>query len=63
MISFEHTYRSDGTSLIDIGMALGTGFSVIVASIVFKLSWGLYTEDYGALITIRLFTELVLKRK
>lgn len=67
---FDTIHRSDGTSLIDIGMALGTAFSVIGASIGFKLSWGpIYWGLIGAFIgfmlgfAIRLFTELVLKKK
>ncbi|WP_285842707.1 hypothetical protein [Metabacillus litoralis] len=39
--------------LIDIGKALGTAFSVIAASIGFKLSWGpIYWELIGAFIGI-----------
>ncbi|MBE4910515.1 hypothetical protein IMZ08_20980 [Bacillus luteolus] len=67
---FDTIHRSDGTSLIDIGMALGTAFSVIGASIGFKLSWGpIYWGLIGAFIgfmlgfVIRLYTELVLKKK
>lgn len=67
---FDSIHRSDGTSLIDIGMALGTAFSVIGASIGFKLAWGpIYWGLIGAFIgfmlgfTIRLFTELVIKKK
>ncbi|MEK4029302.1 hypothetical protein MKZ02_12280 [Pseudobacillus sp. FSL P4-0506] len=63
-------HRSDGTSLIDIGMALATAFSVIGASIGFVLSWGpIYWGLIGAFIGfvcglgIRLFIELVLKKK
>jgi hypothetical protein len=63
-------HRSDGTSLIDIGMALATAFSVIGASIGFELSWGpIYWGLIGAGIgfvlglAIRLFTELVIKKK
>ncbi len=37
MIAF---IERDGVSLIDLGMALATAFSVIGASIGFKLSWG-----------------------
>ncbi|TLS49064.1 hypothetical protein FE782_27505 [Paenibacillus antri] len=33
-------HRSDGVSLIDLGMALATAFSVIGASIGFVLAWG-----------------------
>lgn len=67
---FDSLHRSDGTSLIDIGMALATAFSVIGASIGFKLSWGpIYWGLIGAVIgfvigfAIRLFTEMVLKKK
>ncbi|NEW00508.1 hypothetical protein GYH73_001165 [Bacillus megaterium] len=37
---FDSLHRADGVSLIDLGMALATAFSVIGASIGFKLSWG-----------------------
>ncbi|WP_462413702.1 hypothetical protein [Neobacillus sp. Marseille-QA0830] len=67
---FDNLHRSDGTSLIDIGMGLGTGFSVIGASIGFKLAWGpIYWGLIGAFVgfvlgfAIRLFMELVIKRK
>ncbi|MDQ6595049.1 hypothetical protein E2K98_04310 [Bacillus salipaludis] len=67
---FDSLHRSDGTSLIDIGMALGTAFSVIGASIGFKLSWGpIYWGLISAMIgfalgfAIRLFTELVVKKR
>jgi hypothetical protein len=67
---FDSLHRSDGTSLIDVGMALATAFSVIGASIGFKLSWGpIYWGLIGAFIgfvlgfAIRLFTEMVLKKK
>lgn len=63
-------HRSDGTSLIDIGVALATAFSVVGASIGFKLSWGpiywgLISAFIGLVIgvAIRLFTETVLKNK
>jgi hypothetical protein len=66
---FDTLHRSDGTSLIDIGMALATAFSVIGASIGFKLAWGpIYWGLIGAFtgfvvgFTIRLFMELVLKK-
>src|SRR5690625_5022731 len=36
-------HRADGTSMIDIGMALGTAFSVVGTSIGFKLAWGLFS--------------------
>ncbi|MEH7225514.1 hypothetical protein V7112_17030 [Bacillus sp. JJ1566] len=67
---FDTLHRSDGTTLIDIGMALATAFSVIGASIGFKLSWGpIYWGLIGAAIgfiigfAIRLYVELVYKKK
>ncbi|MED3550232.1 hypothetical protein [Cytobacillus praedii] len=67
---FDTLHRSDGTSLIDIGMALATAFSVIGASIGFKLAWGpIYWGLIGAFagfvlgFGIRLFVELVVKKK
>jgi hypothetical protein len=67
---FDSTHHSDGTSFSDIGMALATAFSVIGASIGFKLAWGpIYWGLIGAFIgfvlglSIRLFTERVLKKK
>ncbi|WP_430787603.1 hypothetical protein VBD025_16895 [Virgibacillus flavescens] len=39
-VLFDNLHRSDGTSLIDIGMGLATAFSVIGVSIGFKLNWG-----------------------
>jgi hypothetical protein len=67
---FDTIHRSDGTSLVDIGMALATAFSVIGASIGFKLAWGpiywgLISAFIGFVIgfLIRLFTEAVLKKK
>jgi len=33
-------YRSDGSSLLDIGMALGTATSVVTASLGMTLAWG-----------------------
>ncbi|UYZ23887.1 hypothetical protein [Mesobacillus jeotgali] len=69
-IVFDNINRSDGTSLIDIGAALATVFSVIGASIGFKLAWGpiywgLIGAAIGALIgfAIRLFTEIIIKKK
>jgi hypothetical protein len=66
----DNLHRSDGTSLIDIGMALATAFSVIGASIGFKLAWGpIYWGLIGAFggfvlgFAIRLFMELVIKKK
>ncbi len=67
---FDTLNRSDGTSLIDIGAALGTALSVIGASIGFKLAWGpIYWGLIGATggfiigLAIRLFTEKVVKKK
>jgi hypothetical protein len=67
---FDSIHRSDGTSVIDIGVALATAFSVVGASIGFKLSWGpiywgLISAFIGLVIgvAIRLFTETVLKKK
>jgi hypothetical protein len=66
---FDNLHRSDGTSLIDVGAALATAFSVVGASIGFKLAWGpiywgLITAAFGFLIgfAIRLFTETVSKK-
>ncbi|WP_188498079.1 hypothetical protein [Pullulanibacillus pueri] len=67
---FDTIHRSDGTSLIDIAMVLGTAFSVIGASIGFKLAWGpIYWGLIGAAVgfavgfPIRLFIEKCLKKK
>ncbi|KAA9021128.1 inorganic phosphate transporter [Niallia endozanthoxylica] len=67
---FDNLHRSDGISLIDIGMALATAFSVIGASIGFKLAWGpIYWGLIGAFVgfvlgfAIRLFMELIIKKK
>ncbi|MCH1624429.1 hypothetical protein [Fredinandcohnia quinoae] len=67
---FDTLHRSDGTSLIDIGMALATAFSVIGASIGFELSWGpIYWGLIGAIsgfvvgVAIRLFMELVIRKR
>ena len=67
---FDSLHRSDGISLVDIGMALATAFSVVGASIGFKLAWGpIYWGLISAFIgfvlgfAIRLITELVLKKK
>ena len=67
---FDTLHRSDGTSLIDIGMGLATALSVIGASIGFKLSlgpiyWGLIGAFVGFVVgfAIRLFMELVVKKK
>lgn len=67
---FDTLHRSDGTSLIDIGLAIATAFSVIGASIGFELAWGpIYWGLIGAFVgfvvgvVIRLFTEIILKKK
>lgn len=67
---FDSLHRADGTSLIDIGMVIGTAFSVIGASIGFVLAWGpIYCGLIGAIvglaigITIRLYTEKILKKR
>ncbi len=67
---FDSLKRSDGTSLIDIGAALATAFSVIGASVGFKLAWGpIYWGLIGAFVgfilgfAIRLFTEKVIKKR
>lgn len=63
-------HRSDGTSMIDIGMALATVFAVIGASIGFKLTWGpIFWGLIGAFtgfilgLLVRVFTEIFLKKK
>ncbi|REB75793.1 hypothetical protein [Bacillus sp. 522_BSPC] len=67
---FDNIHLSDGTSFIDIGAALATAFSVIGASIGFKLRlgpiyWGLIGAAVGFLIGvgIRFFTEIVIKKR
>ncbi len=67
---FDSIHRSDGTSLIDIGAALATAFSVIGASIGFKLAlgpiyWGLIGAALGFIFgfAIRLFMEFVIKKR
>lgn len=67
---FDSLHTSDGTSLIDIGMALATAFSVIGTSIGFELAWGpIYWGLIAAFIgfilgiTIRLFTEKIFKKR
>jgi hypothetical protein len=67
---FDTLHRSDGTTLIDIGMGLATALSVIGASIGFKLAWGpIYWGLIGAFVgfvlgfAIRLYMELVIKKK
>ncbi|MGC9933431.1 hypothetical protein [Priestia aryabhattai] len=67
---FDSLHRADGVSLIDLGMALATAFSVIGASIGFKLSWGpIYWGIISAFIGfvfglgIKLFMFKVIKKK
>lgn len=67
---FDGIHTSDGTSLIDIGVALATAFSVIGTSIGFELNWGpiywgLITSLIGFVIgvAIRLFMEKVVKKR
>ncbi|WP_112180641.1 MULTISPECIES: hypothetical protein [Paraliobacillus] len=67
---FDTIHRSDGTSMIDIGMALATAFAVVGASIGFKLAWGpIYWGLIGAVLgfllglSIRIFTEIFLKKR
>jgi hypothetical protein len=66
---FDTLHRSDGTTLIDIGIGLATVLSVIGASIGFKLAWGpIYWGLIGAFVgfvlgfAIRLVMELVVKK-
>ncbi|MFD1040458.1 hypothetical protein ACFQ3N_18950 [Virgibacillus byunsanensis] len=67
---FDSIHNSDGTSMIDIGIALATAFSVIGTSIGFELAWGpIFWGIMSAFIgfvlgvAIRLFTEKVLKKQ
>jgi hypothetical protein len=67
---FDTLHRSDGTTLIDIGIGLATAFSVIGASVGFNLDWGpIYWGLIGTLLgfvlglVIRLFIELIVKKK
>src|SRR5699024_2361787 len=67
---FDNLHSSDGTSLIDIGMALATAFSVVGVSVGFKLAWGpivwgLLTASFGFIlgVVIRLFIEVIWKRR
>jgi hypothetical protein len=63
-------HSADGTSLIDIGMALATAFSVIGTSIGFKLSWGpifwgIISAFIGFVIGvgIRFYMEVIVRRR
>ncbi len=67
---FDTIHNSDGTSLIDLGIALATAFSVVGTSIGFILTWGpivwgLIAAIIGFVIgfAIRLYTEKVFKKK
>lgn len=67
---FDGLHKSDGTSLIDIGFALATAFSVIGTSIGFELAWGpIYSGLIAAFIgfiigfAIRIVIEMVFKKK
>ncbi|MED4072037.1 hypothetical protein [Priestia endophytica] len=67
---FDSIHRADGVSLIDLGMALATAFSVVGASIGFKLEWGpIYWGVISAIIgfvlgfLIKLFIFKVIKKK
>lgn len=67
---FDTLHRSDGISLIDIGMALATAFSVVGASIGFILAWGpIYWGLIGAFVGfllglgIKLFIIKIVKKK
>lgn len=67
---FDSIHRSDGTSLIDVGMALATAFSVVGVSLGFELAWGpifsgLIAAFIGFVIglLIRLYTEIVVKKR
>ncbi|MBY7145020.1 hypothetical protein KFZ56_18545 [Virgibacillus sp. NKC19-3] len=67
---FDSLHTSDGTSLIDIGVALATAFAVIGTSIGFELAWGpiywgLLSASIGFALgfLIRLFTEKVIKKR
>lgn len=60
----------DGLSLMDIGLVLGTAFSVVGTSIGFKLYWGpivwgLIAAFIGFVlgVAVRLFIELFLKKR
>jgi len=67
---FDSIHSSDNTSLIDIGAALATAFSVVGMSIGFELAWGpiwwgLIFAFIGFLLgfAIRLITEKVIKKR
>ncbi|WP_077324863.1 hypothetical protein [Virgibacillus siamensis] len=67
---FDSIHKSDGVSLIDLGMALATAFSVIGVSVGFKMAWGpIWVGIISALIgliigvAIRLITNVILKKR
>jgi hypothetical protein len=67
---FDSLHRADGISLIDLGMTLATAFSVVGASIGFKLDWGpIYWGIISAIVgfilgfVIKLFMFKVIKKK
>ncbi|WP_257348045.1 hypothetical protein [Pseudalkalibacillus decolorationis] len=67
---FDTLHRSDGVSLVDVAMALATGFSVIGASVGFILAWGpIFWGLIGAVsgfilgLGIKLFVLKVVKKK
>ncbi|WP_188455692.1 hypothetical protein [Virgibacillus oceani] len=67
---FDTLHQSDGISLIDIGVALGTAFSVIGVSIGFKMAWGpIWIGLIGSFIGffiglgIRLFMNVLFQKR
>ena len=67
---FDSLHTSDGTSMIDIGVALATAFSVVGTGIGFELAWGpIYWGLIAAAIgfaigvAIRFFIEKVYKKR
>lgn len=67
---FDSIHTSDNTSLIDIGVALATAFSVVGMSIGFELAWGpiwwgLIFAFIGFMLgfLIRLITEKIIKKR
>src|SRR5699024_9854504 len=67
---FDTIEQADGVSFLDVGLVLGTAFSVVGISIVFKLYWGpivwgLMVGLFGFTLglVIRLIIELVFKKR
>src|SRR5699024_8656477 len=67
---FDTIDQADGVSLLDVGLVLGTAFSVVGTSIGFKLYWG--PIEWGLMsgligftlgLAIRLIIELVIKKR